>query len=706
MKIRAKLFLSFIIIAGLSTFLATIAAIYSISQNYEDIAAEETLKTRNKAENYFYEYLGDLTRKAVFISELNEIIDNMGNPNELFINLENKGFFLYNINTKIIDPDLNIITSFENSSESLFSEENLLSLPFFKKNRDQLIRDMGIFKFKDRICILATSPIVDQSNFNFKGSIFFESYLNSEFADQLKEKTGCEIIIVSSNKKLASSLQDEEGKRFFPELPENIHDKSLKLSILKEKYLVDGFPITDYFEKKIGEVFIAVNIKNIIVAKSRGIKNLLLVVFIVVLVVMGISLLTGRRLTEPILELSHGAESVSKGDFNIQIKTTSRDEIGHLSEVFMKMVESIKSQREEILDLKMFFEKVIHNSPSALIICDEIGGVITINPAAEKIFKTDIKDIKGKDVFEAFQLPPSIKADFYKVIFSGNPTYHDSYPLFLPSKEEKIFRLTLYKIILKRGISVAFQIEDVTERLQMEEELTHAQKLGTLGEVLSRFTHEFNNLMTGIIGHINLLKFEMDSSSGNYSRIASIEELASKAQNLGKNILSFSRKEKIETETINIAELIESVLILVEKTILKDVLVEKNISGSEFFIEGNKEKLSLAFFNLLINAKDAITEAGSTNGKISIVIEREHQDEGKSRFIRIDISDNGIGIEEINLGKIFHPYFSTKGKKGTGIGLSTVKQIIENSGGEVSVLSRHKVGTTFSIKIPESRKGN
>jgi hypothetical protein len=71
MKIRAKLFLSFIIIAGLSTFLATIAAIYSISQNYEDIAAEETLKTRNKAENYFYEYLGDLTRKAVFISELN-----------------------------------------------------------------------------------------------------------------------------------------------------------------------------------------------------------------------------------------------------------------------------------------------------------------------------------------------------------------------------------------------------------------------------------------------------------------------------------------------------------------------------------------------------------------------------------------------------------------------------------------------------------
>ena len=189
---------------------------------------------------------------------------------------------------------------------------------------------------------------------------------------------------------------------------------------------------------------------------------------------------------------------------------------------------------------------MITNSPSALIICDEMGGVININPAAEKIFKIDFNEIEGKDVFESFQFPPSIKADFYKVIFSGIPAYHDSYPLFLPNKEEKIFRLTLYKIMLKKGVSVALQIEDVTERLQMEEELTHAQKMGTLGEVLSRFTHEFNNLMTGIVGHISLLRLETDKGDGRYSRITAIEDLASKAHNLGKNILSFSRKEKYE----------------------------------------------------------------------------------------------------------------------------------------------------------------
>ncbi len=703
MKIRAKLFLSFIVIAILSTFLATIFAIYSISQNYEETAIEETVVKRNNTENIFYEYLGELTRKAVFISELSEIIDNMNNPNDLFITLEEKGFFLYNINSKIIDPEFNIVTSFDNSSKSLFTEENLKELTFFKEDRDPLIRNTGIFKYQNQICILTVSPIIDQTNFDFKGFLLFEVYLNSEFADQLNDKAGCEIIITSHQEKLASSFQDDEGKRFFPVFPQDMDIKSKKLEIFKENYLIDSFPIFDYAEKNIGKIFIAVNVKNIIVAKAQGIKNLLIVVFIVILLVLGISLILGRRLAKPIVILSQSAESISKGKYDVKVDINSKDEIGHLSEVFSKMATSLKSQREEILDLKMFFEKVITNSPSALIICDEMGGIININPAAEKIFKLDFTDIKGKDVFESFQFPPLIKADFYKVIFSGNPAYHDSYSLFLPSKEEKIFRLTLYKIMLKKGVSVALQIEDVTERLQMEEELTHAQKLGTLGEVLSRFTHEFNNLMTGIVGHISLLRLETEKSDGKYSRITAIEDLASKAHNLGKNILNFSRKEKYEAERVNITELIDSVLNLIEKTVLKNVKIEKKYSDDVLDIVTNKERLSLAFFNLLINAKDAITEAGVSTGRISIQVELETEKTTSKKYVKICFSDNGIGIDEKNLDKIFLPYFSTKERKGTGIGLSMVKQIIESSDGKISVSSRFKYGATFCIKIPSAQ---
>ena len=175
--------------------------------------------------------------------------------------------------------------------------------------------------------------------------------MNSEFADQLKEKSGCEIIITSSKEKLASSFQDDEGKRFFPLLPDLIDEKGRKMEIFKENYLIDNFPVFDYFEKHIGAVSIAVNVKNIVVAKSEQISNLIVAISIVLILVVFISLFIGRILTRPILLLSQSAESISRGNYDVQVDLNSKDEIGHLSEVFSKMATSIKSQREEILDL-------------------------------------------------------------------------------------------------------------------------------------------------------------------------------------------------------------------------------------------------------------------------------------------------------------------------------------------------------------------
>jgi len=701
-KIRTKLFLSLAVTSFVSVLLATFFAIYSISENYEEIAREATADSRRKAENVFYEYLGDLTRKATFISELKEVIENLDDPGKLSISLENKGFFLFNINTKILSPDMDVIVSDSNSSNSTLSKADLKNFPFFQPGRDALLRDIGIFRTHDQICILAVSPIVDQTDFSFKGYVLLELFFNSEFADQLKDKAGCDIVILSDGKQLATSFQNDEGMRFFPGFSRDLVHRKQKKKILDENYLIDGFSIFDFHKQPIGSILVAENVKSILVAKSQVIRNILLVLVIASLLAIVVSLVVGRKLSQPVLALSSSARAISKGNFDVQIEPTSKDEIGDLSKTFANMVKSLRTQREEILDLKVFFEKIINNSPSALIICDESGEVISFNPAAEKILDTQFNNIKGKNVFETIKFTSSIKADFYNVILSGHPTYRDPYPQYLPSKEEKIFRLTLYKIVLNKGISVAIQIEDITERLRMEEDLTHAQKLGTMGEFLSRFTHEFNNLMTGIVGHINLLKQGTDESNPSFSRIKSIEELATKATRLGGNILDFSRKKKHETTRISITELADSVLNLIGKTVLKDVIVEKNYKESSAFIVGNKEKLSMALLNLFINAKDAIAEAKVAQGKITVEV--DYQEEPEQKFVKLDISDNGIGIDSKNLDKIFMPFFSTKGKKGTGIGLSTVKKIIENYNGNISISSQPGVGTTFTILLPEAKE--
>ncbi len=702
MKIRTKLFFSFIFIAVLSAVLATFFAIYSISGKYRSFAAKETISTKKDIENLFYEYLGELTRKSVFISELSEVVNNINNPDDLLAILGNKSFFLHNINIKIIDPGLKIIASHNYSNISYINQEDLSDIPFFNKERDYLLRDAGVFKIKNNICILVVSPIIDQDSFSFKGYLLFELNLNSEFVDQLKERTKGDIVIMSGMEKLASTFQDEEGNRFFPKVLLSPDEETHKLKILNENFLISSFTIFDYFKHKIGEVFIAVNIEDIILARKHGILNLVIVFVIVVIIVIIISLFTGKKLTNSILHLSRGAETLSKGEFDVRIEPTSNDEIGQLTHIFNNMTESLKVQRDEILDLKLFFEKIIENSPSAIIICNIISHGITVNPAAEKLFSIKAKDIEGKEIFEVINLPLSLQADFYQVILNGIPISHNSYRVFFPKDEERIFRLSFYKVALQKEITIAIQIEDITKSYKLEENLIHAQKLGTLGAVLGRFTHELNNLMTGILGNIDLLKRTVKKNSKHYQRILIIDDLASKAHELGGNILSFSKKEKLRTEKTDVGKLIESVLNLVENTVFKNINIRRDYSDGPFFAKTNKEKLSLALLNLLINSRDAIKETAQKVGIIVISIDYLENEQKDGRFLRIRVSDNGKGIDKKIIDRIFEPYFTTKGKKGTGLGLATVKDIVEKCNGTITVDSLPDKGTSFSLQFPKA----
>ena len=703
MKIKSKFFLSSILVGIISALLASFSAIYSISNKYENIAIEETISKTHASENFFYENLGNLTRKAAFISELSEIIDNIEKPEELSVYLENKSFFLNNINATILDPNFNIIVSFNNSSsDSCINKNNTIKIPFLSKQRDRLIRDAGIFKISNKIYILVISPIVDQKSFDFKGYIFFELCLNSEFADQLKDKTNGDIVIISNREKLASTFQDAEGRRFFPKIPKISKDKIEKLNIFNGKFLIESFPIISYSGTNIGKVLVSVNINDTTIAKKHGILNILLVLLIVVILVIFISLWLGNKLTKPVLVLSDGAKSISKGKLDIKIKPTSKDEIGQLTKLFNKMAESVKNQREEILDLKIFFEKIIENSPYALFICDASSNIVTINSAAKKIFEVNQKEVENKELFTIIELPQSIRAEYFTVLLSGQPSFYDKYPLIMKNGEEKIVRLTFYNIKLKTKDMVAVQIEDISEQLKMEQELIHAQKLGTLGEMSSKFTHEFNNLITGIMGYVELIKSKVSKNSEIYNKIDAIGKMSKKANELGKNILDFSKKETIKLEKINIGELIYSALSLIENTILKNIEIEKRYNKKiQYYIYGNKTKLLLVLFNTLFNAKDSIQIAEREKGRIIISIERFTQEQNKIKFIRMQIFDNGTGIEPNIIERIFDPYFTTKRKKGTGLGLSYVKQIVEENKGVISVKSKPEEGATFIFDFQE-----
>ena len=551
------------------------------------------------------------------------------------------------------------------------------------------------------LCLAAISPIVDQETFGLKGFTMLEIPFNLEFADQIKEKCKAEIMLYAEGRPITSTLTDGNGEMVFPRAAHMRAREAVRFQPGATATSSSRSPWRTSARSRSARSIVSVNIENIMAAKQVSITSLLYLSLLIGLIVILTSFLLGRRLTSPIIKLAHGAEAIAGGNYDVHMNLDSKDEIGELANVFNKMSDSLKVQRDEIRELQQFFEKIVEHSPSAIIIGNESAEVIAMNPAAEKLLERPLAEIKDKPLFEMLPAFTPLKEDYVKVLLSGNPCFHDNYSLVHEQGGEKTLRLTLYKIPLPGRPAAVLQIEDISEKFELEEKLVHAQKLGTLGELLSRFTHEFNNLMTSLLGHLTMLKKEIGEGHPHFKRTLLIEDVALRAHHLGKDILDFSRKEKLKKEVLNVHEAIDTVLNLLGRTVLKRIDVENNFAGSDLTVLMNKEKFLLALFNILINAKDAILAAQRENGLIRISADRIFVPRAQQNFVRIRVSDNGTGIDEKIIGKIFEPYFTTKGDKGTGLGLTTVKEIIEENSGWIEIDAKKGTGTTFILFLPE-----
>ncbi|MCX6553783.1 MAG: ATP-binding protein, partial [Candidatus Aminicenantes bacterium] len=557
------------------------------------------------------------------------------------------------------------------------------------------------FLVNKNLCMAAVSPIIDQETLGIKGFLLLEIPFNLEFTDQLKEKSKTDIMVYAQERPVASTLVDSNGEMIFPRLAAIDPDEMARFRPGSDRYLLDAFVVDDYQKKKVGKVLVAVNVEKIMEAKKVGIDSLITSSLLISFFVILTSILLGRKLTAPIVKLAHGAEAIAGGNYDIRMKLKSKDEIGELANVFNKMSDSLKIQRNEILELQQFFEKIVEHSPSAIVIGNESAEVIAMNPAAEKMLARPQDQFRGKQLFECLPMLQTLKEEYFKVLLSGKPCFYDSFSVVHFDGNEKVLRLTMYKIQLPGAPAAVLQMEDISEKFELEEKLLHAKKLGTLGELLSRFTHEFNNLMTSLLGHLSMLKKEVGQDHPNFKRTLMIEDVALRAFNMGKDILDFSKKEKIKKERVNVVAAVETVLNLLVKTVLKRIEVETAFANKNLTVLMNKEKLLLALFNVLINAKDAIWAAQREKGLIRITVDRIFISREEKNYIRMRIFDNGTGIEEKIIGKIFEPYFTTKGDKGTGLGLTTVKEIIEECAGWIEIEGEKGVGSTFILFLPE-----
>lgn len=265
--------------------------------------------------------------------------------------------------------------------------------------------------------------------------------------------------------------------------------------------------------------------------------------------------------------------------------------------------------------------------------------------------------------------------------------------------------------VMKRGAEgrpyVDGIVEDITEKKRLEEQLRHSQKLEAVGQLAGGVAHDFNNILTAIIGYGNLLLMKKgdDEVVRNYAE--HVLTLSEKAAHLTQSLLVFSRKQVINPQPLEVNSLIRRVEKILARIIGEDIDLRADLAEGEITVRADSTNLEQIFMNLATNARDAMHPGGGVLSISTGVVELGHDFVSMhgygapGRYAAISVSDTGCGMDEETQKRIFEPFFTTKEVgKGTGLGLAVVYGIIKQHNGYVNVYSTPGIGSTFRIYLP------
>lgn len=248
--------------------------------------------------------------------------------------------------------------------------------------------------------------------------------------------------------------------------------------------------------------------------------------------------------------------------------------------------------------------------------------------------------------------------------------------------------------------------EDVTESLRREEQLRQAQKLESISQMASGIAHDFNNILTIIQGYADCLYTRHQTDKPLADPLKRIGEAARRAAALTRQLLMFSRTQEITAPALDFNTMLRGLINSLPRHLGNDIVVETDCAPELPLVHADPGMLEQIIFNLAVNARDAMPQGGrllfATRWlRIDEAYVRQHPEARPGWFVCLSVQDNGSGIDRKILGRVFEPFFSTKGVgQGTGLGLSTVHGIVKQHQGWVELTSEVGTGTTFKIFFP------
>jgi two-component system, cell cycle sensor histidine kinase and response regulator CckA len=267
-------------------------------------------------------------------------------------------------------------------------------------------------------------------------------------------------------------------------------------------------------------------------------------------------------------------------------------------------------------------------------------------------------------------------------------------------------RTSMIGIVEKSHLVRTWGIQrDVTERLHLEEQLRNAQQLEAIGRLAGGVAHDFNNILSIIMGHGELLLATLGGDERARNGLAQIRRAADRAASLTQQLLAFSRKQVLQPRIFDLNEAVADVQKMLARVIGEDIELVATLHPSLASVKADPSQMEQVLMNLAINARDAMPQGGNLAMETSNVEISEQQgrdlDLPAGRYVMLRVSDTGHGMDAETMSHIFEPFFTTKPMgKGTGLGLATVYGIVKQSGGSIQVASEPGHGSIFWIYLP------
>jgi len=374
-----------------------------------------------------------------------------------------------------------------------------------------------------------------------------------------------------------------------------------------------------------------------------------------------------------------------------------------------------KEAERSALRQQALFQSIFDSLPDALIIVSADRSVLLVNPAFERMFGFSKAEVIGQPALTVYECLAETHREIPVSIMDIAAVYDPRVQLLYYTRKngESFPGLSLRTLVVEQNgeeLGYLCMIRDMSQELHRRADLMRAQRMEAIGQLTGGIAHDFNNILTVILGNLELLEPRVNGQELAASLVQEAVGAADMGARLTDRLLTFSRRQHLETARVNLNEFVLGLTELLRRSIGEDIDLSTSLAGDLWQAETDPGQIENAVLNLAINARDAMPDGGQ------LLIETRNVDLGEQdaaetaglapgEYVVLSVSDTGHGMSREVRERAFEPFFTTKeAGKGSGFGLSTIYGFARQSGGNLTIYSESGKGTSVNLYLPRVRE--